>query len=95
MMGEKSGVATQIKKDQPKAIDRHCHGHSLSLTVKNLISLCEVLFNTVSTVGEICVLVKYSPKREKILGSLDENIEGEMSETEETEKEKPLSLSKL
>ena len=48
-----------------------------------------------STVGEICVLVKYSPKREKILRSFDENIEGEMSETEETEKEKPLSLSKL
>ena len=48
-----------------------------------------------STVGEICVLVKHSPKREKILGSLDKNIEGEMSETEETEKERPVSLSKL
>ena len=29
MMGKKSGVATQIQKDQPKAIITHCHGHSL------------------------------------------------------------------
>ena len=27
------------------------------------------------TVGEVCVLVKYSPKREKMLGSIVENIE--------------------
>ena len=58
MMGEKFGVTTQIKKDQRKAIDRHCHGHSLSLAVKVLTSSCEVLFSTMSTFGEICVLVK-------------------------------------
>ena len=28
------------------------------------------------TVGEICALVKYSLKREKILGKLTENVEG-------------------
>ena len=63
MMGEKSGVATLIKKDLPKAINTHCHGLSLSLAVKDLTSSCVVLFNTMSAVGEICVLVKYSPKR--------------------------------
>ena len=35
------------------------------------------------TAGEICVLVKYSPKREKLLGTLSENIEG----TFETDKQ--------
>ena len=94
MMGKKSGVATQIKKDQPKAIETHCHGHSLSLAIKDLTSSCEILSNTMATVGEICVLVKYSPKREKVLGSLDEDIEGEICESE-TEKEKPVSLDKL
>ena len=95
MMGKKSGVATQIQKDQPKAIVTHCHGHSLSLAVKDLTSSCDVLSNTMGTVGEICVLVKYSPKREKILGSLDDNIQGETNEEEKAEKFKPVSLDKL
>ena len=94
MMGKKSGVATQIQQDQPKAISTHCHGHSLSLAVKDLTSSCDVLSNTMGTVGEICVLVKYSPKREKILGSLYDIIEGETN-SEEAEKFKPVSLDKL
>lgn len=61
MMGKKSGVATQIKKQQPKAIETHCHGHSLSLAIKDLTSSCDILSNTMATVGEI--LIKY--QREK------------------------------
>ena len=60
-----------------------------------MTSPCEVLFNTMSTIGEMCSGQILSPKREKILGSLDKNIEGEMYKTGETEKEKPVSLSKL
>ena len=89
-MGKKSGVATQIQKDQPKAT--HCLGHSLSLAVKDLTSTCDVLSNTMGTVSEICILVKYSPKREKILGTLDDTIEGE---TNEDKADKPISLDKL
>ena len=62
MMGKRSGVATQIQSLQPKAIITHCHGHSLSLAVKDLTSSCPVLSNTMGTAGEICILVKYSPK---------------------------------
>lgn len=94
MMGKKSGVATQIKKQQPKAIETHCHGHSLSLAVKDLTSSCDILSNTMATVGEICVLIKYSPKREKVLGTLDEDIEGELCESE-TQNQKPVSIDKL
>ena len=43
----------------------------------------------------MCALVKYFPKREKILGFFDKNIVVEMSETEEIEKRKPVSLCKL
>ena len=32
-----------------------------------------------STAREICIFVKYSPKREKILGKIVENIEGDLS----------------
>lgn len=75
MMGKRSGIATQIQKIQPKAIVTHCHGHSLSLAVKDLTASCKVLSDTMGTVGEICNVVKFSPKREKILGSLDEMVE--------------------
>ena len=92
MLGKKSGVATQIQSMQPKAIATHCHGHSLSLAVKDLTSSCAILLDTMGTVGEICVLVKYSPKRENILDSLEKNVEGEV--TEEDVK-KHLSLNKL
>ena len=76
MVGKKTGVATQISKIQPKALLTHCYGHSLSLGVKDLTSNCKILGDTMGTVGEITVLMKYSPKREKMLGSLIENVEG-------------------
>ena len=64
-VGKKSGVAIQISKIQPKALLTHCYGHSLSLAVKDLTSNCKILDDTMGTVGEITVLIKYSPKREK------------------------------
>ena len=75
MMGRKSGVSTQILAEQPKAVEIHCEGHSLSLSVKSLTSECDILKDTLSTVKEICVLVKYSPKRENLLGNIHESIE--------------------
>ncbi len=66
MLGRKSGVANQISAVQPKALVTHCHGHSLSVAVKDLASTSKILNNTIRTVGEICVLVKFSPKRQKL-----------------------------
>ena len=70
MMEKKSGVSTQIKAEQPKAIDIHCEGHSIRLSVKSLTSECDILQDTCSTVSEICVLVKYWPKQENLLGKI-------------------------
>ena len=89
MMGKKSGVATVILQEQPKAIKLHCLGHSLSLSVKSLTSECPILRDSMGTAGEICILVKYSPKREKMLGNLSKNIEGTL------ENEKARKLDKL
>ena len=75
MMRKHSGVSTKISEEQPKAIVIHCQGHSLSLAVKSLTKECPILRNTMTTVGEICVLVKYSPKCEKMLGKITENVE--------------------
>ena len=73
MMGKRSGVAQQILKDQPKALVTHCHGHSLSLAIKDANKLCSIL--VMGSVGEIIVLIKFSPKRERMLGTINENIE--------------------
>ena len=91
MVGKKSGVATQISKIQPKALLTHCYGHSLSLAIKDLTSNCKILGDTMGTVGEITVLIKYSPKREKMLGSLIQNVEG----LEESQEGKGDSLDKM
>ena len=80
IMGKKSGVSTQIPIEQPKAIAIHCQGHSLSLSVKSLTSECAILRDVMAIVGEVCVLIKYSPKRENLLGKIYEYIESEDSQ---------------
>ena len=75
MLGRKSGVATKLKELQPKALETHCQGHSLNLSVKDVITQCDIMRDTLGTTGEICVLVKYSPKRENLLGDIQKNIE--------------------
>ena len=93
MLGRKSGDATQISAVEPKALVTRCHGHSLSLDMKDLTSACKMLDDTMGTVEEICVLVKFSPKREKMLGAIQENVEGEVAD--EMIPDKSTSLDKL
>ena len=70
MMGKKFGVATKLLVEQPKAFVTHRQGQSLSLTVKDLSACCKILCDIMNTVKKVCVLVKYSPKRESILGTM-------------------------
>ena len=65
--------------EEPRAVVTHCRGHSLSLSVKSLTSNCNILKDTMNTAGVICILFKYSPKREKVLGKIVENTEGDLS----------------
>lgn len=88
MMGKRSGVSTRILAEQPKAVATHCQGHSLSLAMKSLTKDCTILRDVMGTAGEICVLVKYSPKREKMLGNIAENIEGEFEESSRSDHQK-------
>ncbi|CAB3991857.1 zinc finger MYM-type 1-like [Paramuricea clavata] len=79
MLGKKSGVAKQIQECEAKALPTHCHGYSLSLGVKDATNNCHLLSNTMNT-NEIVKLVKYSPKRENLLGELKENLQYEDEE---------------
>ncbi|XP_066910497.1 zinc finger MYM-type protein 1-like [Clytia hemisphaerica] len=94
MMGRKSGVSTQILAEQPKAVAIHCEGHSLSLSIKSLTSECDTLKDTLSVVKEICVLVKYSPKRENLLGNIHESIEKSGEDFEPMKKLTKLSTTR-
>ena len=57
MLGKKSGVATQIKLIQPKAVDNHFHGHSLSLSVKDTTKPSRLLGDVMGTMAEITALI--------------------------------------
>ena len=68
MMGKKSGLALQILKEPPKALITHCHGHWLSLYIKDTNKQCRIPSKTMGTTGEIIVLIT------PMLGAINENI---------------------
>ena len=74
MLGKRSGVAIQIYKGQPKAHYTHCHCHCLNLSIKDVTRSSKMLSDVMDTAGEISVLIKLSPKREKLLENLKEQI---------------------
>ena len=86
MMGKRSGVSTQILVGQPKVM-------ALSATLSksgNQITH-ERLYNSSwcnGDLGERYVLVKYSPRREKMLESIVENIEEEFETSSRSDNQK-------
>ena len=59
MMGHKTGVAKRIQDLQPNAYPTHCHGHSLSLSVKDTTKNCKLLSDTMDRTKEIVSLIKF------------------------------------
>ena len=80
MVGKNSGVAVKIQEKQTKAFATHCHCHSLSLSVKDATKNCTILENTMNTSKEIVTLIKFPPKRENMLGTVTQNIEGDSAD---------------
>ena len=74
MAGSKSGVATQIKTEEPRAIFTHCYGHSLQLAVGEAVKGIKNLKDTLDTASEISKLLKYSPKRDAMFRKLKEQL---------------------
>ena len=61
MAGAKSGVATQIIQEEPRATFTHCYGHALNLAAGDTIKKNKLLRNALDTTFEISKLLKYSP----------------------------------
>ena len=92
MVEKRSRVFMQILTEQPIAMATHFQWNSLSLAIKSLTKDCTILLDVMGTVGEIWVCVKYPPKREKMLVSIVENIEGEFEKSSRSDNQKPDKL---
>ncbi|KAJ8040279.1 Zinc finger MYM-type protein 1 [Holothuria leucospilota] len=75
MAGSRNGVAAQILSEVKKAHLTHCHGHALSLAVKDTTEGSKLLRDCMDTTREICKLIKFSPKRQGILEELKNQIQ--------------------
>ena len=75
MLERNSGVAKLIFDLQAKAHFMYCHGHFLSLSVKDITKALNLLKNTLGFFAETVILIKYSHKQETMLGNIKEQIE--------------------
>ena len=80
MLSIKSAVAAKILNEMPKALPTHCNAHSLSLSIKSTCQNVNILNDMIGTFCKICVLVKYSPKRENMLGEIKSNLDADIDE---------------
>ena len=68
-----NGVATQLCKEEPRAVYTHCYGHALNLALSDAIKGLKVTKSCLDTANEITKLIKYSPRREAIFHALKMN----------------------
>ena len=66
MAGCRTGVATTIQQQEPRALYTHCYGHALNLAVQDSVKNNSILRDALDTVQEMTKLIKKSPKREVI-----------------------------
>ena len=70
MLGKSSGVAKQLQVLQPLVPETHCHTHSLSLSVKDTTKNVDIMKETIGGSWRHNHAIKYSPKKDKMLGYL-------------------------
>ena len=70
MSGSKSGVATQIAKEEQRALYLHCFGHALNLAVADSVKKSKVCCDALETAMEVTKLVKFSPKRNALFDQI-------------------------
>ncbi len=64
MAGFKSGVATRLLQEEPKALYTHCYGHAQNLACGDMIKQIKLLKGTLDTTYDLIKLIKYSPQIE-------------------------------
>ena len=70
MSGIRSGVSTQIIKEEKRAVYTHCYAHALNLAIGETIKHSKVCCNALDVAFEICKLIKFSPKRNALFDEI-------------------------
>ena len=58
MSGAKSGVAKQIRDNEPRAVFTHCYGVSLNLAASDMLKQSKLMQDALDTAHEITKLIK-------------------------------------
>ena len=74
MSGIRNGVATQICKEEPRAVYTHCYGHSLNLAAADAVKQSKVMKSALATTHEVTKLIKYSPRRDALFQNLKSEL---------------------
>ena len=74
MSGQRTGVSTQLKEVEPRALFLHCHGHALNLAAGDAVKGCSVMKDALDITFEVSKLVKFSPKRSGTFDKLKEEL---------------------
>ena len=74
MAGSKSGVSTQLSKEEPRAVYMHCYGHALNLAVSDMMKKNRLMSDTLNTTSEISKLLKFSPRHDVAFEKLKSDL---------------------
>ena len=70
MSGIRSGVSTQIIKEEKRAVYTHCYAHALNLAIGETIKRSKVCCDALDVAFEVCKLIKFSPKRNALFDEI-------------------------
>jgi len=74
MSGSRSGVATQIKELEERAVYTHYYGHALNLACTDAVKKCKLMNDAMDTAYELIKLIKKSPRREGVFKTLQDQF---------------------
>ena len=70
MSGIRSGLSTQIIKEEKQAVYTHYYAHALNLAIGETIKCSRVCCDALDAAFEICKLIKFSPKRNALFDKI-------------------------
>ena len=74
MSGIRKGVQALVKRETDRALYVHCFVHSLNLCVQEVSKGIELIRSVMDFMYELVQLIKFSPKRTTIFGTLKKEI---------------------
>ena len=74
MAGSRSGVATLVQQEEPRAVFTHCYGHALNLACLDSLKGSKLMKDALDIVYEIMKLIKKSPRRNSAFQLLKEKM---------------------